>query len=142
MLKLFALLLMLIFVLLAFIHVYWALGGKMGLSKVIPEIEGKPAFKLSAAITLLVAMVMFSLAGFVHLLANPHLAEVEWLPYMRYTAWLCAFVFLMRAVGDFKTVGLLKQERETTFARWDKQVYIPFCLICVMLFFELGRRLY
>jgi len=39
-------------------HVYWLLGGRVGLDVAIPEVDGKPAFQPSASATFVVAVVL------------------------------------------------------------------------------------
>ncbi len=41
---------------------------------------------------------------------------------------ILGFVFLVRAVGEFKLVGLFKRVRGTSFARWDTWLFSPLCL--------------
>ncbi|MNR60466.1 hypothetical protein D3C85_1819540 [compost metagenome] len=48
--------------------------------------------------------------------------------FMNYGGWTLALVFLIRAVGDFRWVGFMKQRRGSVFARWDTLLYSPLCL--------------
>ncbi len=40
-----------------------------------------------------------------------------------------AFVFLLRAVGDFRYVGFFKKAGNDVFSRMDTALYSPLCLI-------------
>ena len=48
-----------IFLLLSIIHIYWALGGNLGKTFAIPEVDGKPIFNPTPMPTLGVAVLMF-----------------------------------------------------------------------------------
>jgi hypothetical protein len=43
--------------------------------------------------------------------------------------------FLLRAVGEFRLVGLFKRIRGTAFARWDTWLFSPLCLLIALAFF-------
>ncbi len=40
---------------------------------------------------------------------------------------LLAGIFLLRSLGDFKYMGLLKKSTRSAFARMDTQLYVPLC---------------
>lgn len=48
--------------------------------------------------------------------------------YYRWGNLVIAFIFLIRAVGDFKYVGFFKKVRDTLFAKNDSLYYAPLCL--------------
>ncbi len=117
-----------IFLTLSLWHVYWLLGGRVGLDAAVPEVDGKPVFQPSAAATLVVAV---ALALCALLLAAT--AGVVPLP-LSHTllVWLTrslAFILLLRAIGDFRLVGFFKRIRGTQFACLDTAVYSPLCLL-------------
>lgn len=114
---------------LALLHVYWAFGGGWGAKDAVPHYEGKPLFKPGpgactavAALLVLAAAVVWSKA-------------FGWLPPSLPTYWSTvgtfgvALVFMGRAVGDFRWVGVFKRERSSRFARLDSRVYSPLCLL-------------
>ena len=108
------------------IHVYWACGGGWGSVGVIPVVGGKPTFQPSTGVTLLVALALGAAAALV--LARGGL--VPWpLPdaLLRPATYLLGTVFALRAVGDFRLVGLFKRVRGTRFARLDSWVFVPLC---------------
>ncbi|MBX3305673.1 MAG: DUF3995 domain-containing protein [Nitrospira sp.] len=109
-------------------HVYWLLGGRVGLDATIPEVDGKPVFQPSAAATFVVAVVLALCA--LLLAATAGLVSLP-LPNMLLT-WLTrglAAVLLLRAIGDFRLVGFFKRIQDTRFARLDTAVYSPLCLL-------------
>jgi hypothetical protein len=117
--------------LLGLLHVYWAAGGKTGSVVALPERAGRPLFQPSPASTLGVAGGLF--AGALLLLARLGLV-CDCLP-TRWTGratWLLAAVFALRAIGDFRYVGLFKRLHRTPFARWDSGLYTPLCLLLAL----------
>lgn len=117
-----------VFVLLSILHIYWAGGGKAGISKVIPVIEGKPAITPGKVITLLVAFGLMGIAGVSYVLGYVNLESYFFGDYVVYAGWFLAFVFLVRAVGDFNLVGFFKKHKSSEFAVYDTKYYSPFCL--------------
>lgn len=118
-----------VFCLLSAVHIYWALGGCLGLNKAVPTIDGKPAFQPGALLTLAVAVVLLGCAyvslslGFSHQLALPY---AHFAPY---AGWVLAVVFAVRAIGDFKLVGFFKKIKCSLFATLDSRLYSPLCLV-------------
>lgn len=112
---------------LGLLHLYWAAKGSRSSAAVIPEVGGRPAFTPTPLATLAVAALLLTAA----LLALGRLAD--W-GSPRYTwpftvgTWGVATVFLLRAIGNFGTVGFFKRVRGTTFARWDTRLFSPLCL--------------
>jgi hypothetical protein len=116
-----------VFVTLGLWHFYWALGGSVGKSAAIPEIDGRPTFKPSNTATAAVGLALLSCAVLVA--ATAGLLSFS-LP-RRLLAWLCyalAFVLFARAIGEFRMVGFFKRVRGTNFARLDTMIYSPLCL--------------
>ena len=115
------------FVVLASLHVHWAMGGRIGAEAVIPEVRGRPAFVPGPGVTLVVAAALAACALLV-------LATAGLVPVPIPDAWLqpamaaLAVAFALRAVGDFRLVGLTKRVRGTRFARMDDVLYVPLCL--------------
>jgi hypothetical protein len=129
-----------VFVLLALIHVYWALGGQRIKIAAIPEVDGRPAFVPSRLGTLGVALALFVCALLVA--AASGIVRTS-LPH-HVLCWLMfalALVFLARAVGDFRLVGFFKKVTDTRFARLDSTVFSPLCLVmAVGIFVVLSTR--
>lgn len=117
-----------VFLTLSLWHVYWLLGGRVGLDVAIPEVDGKPVFQPSAAATFVIAvalalcaLLLAATAGLVSLPLSHTL--LVWL------TQALAVVLLLRAIGDFRLVGFFKRIRDTRFARLDTAVYSPLCLL-------------
>jgi len=123
-----AIVLVTVFALLASVHVYWALGGRIALVAAIPEVGGKPSFQPGAVITFAVACALFAcavlvaaVAGFVEVPGSSNV--VQW------CTFALALVLLLRAIGDFRLVGFFKRVRGSRFARLDSVIYSPLCLV-------------
>ncbi len=114
------------FLLIAAIHVFWALGGRIGRTAAVPERDGKPTFKPGplATFAVAVALVIAAILIAVHLgwLTSPLPPIV-----VRVLVWLLALVFAMRAIGDFRYVGVFKRVTGSRFARLDTRIYAPLC---------------
>jgi hypothetical protein len=129
-----------ILALIALVHVYWALGGQIGLAAAIPNraavedpvgsfpsATDEPLFKPGLFATLFVACALA--AACVLLLA---MLSVITLPVPRWLldvgGWVLGGVFLVRAIGDFRYVGFFKKVMGTPFAKMDTRVYSPLCV--------------
>lgn len=109
---------------LSVLHLYWGLGGRWGHSAALPERDHAPAFQPGAASTLLVAallataaLVVLGRVGFGPLAGFDRLTRIA--------AWTVALTFFLRAVGDFRLLGLFRRVRDTRFARLDRVLYTP-----------------
>lgn len=118
-----------IFFLLAALHLYWVVGGSSGMDVTIPtDGNGRKLFRPGRGITFVVAFGLFVFG-----LCN--MAFAGWWSigisqvYIRYGILLIAIIFLLRAIGDFRYIGLSKRHRQSRFARWDTRLYTPLCLI-------------
>jgi hypothetical protein len=125
----------LVLVFLSALHLYWLLGGTFGKSAVVPERAGQPAFRPNAGATAAVAVGLLAAAGVVALRAGVTSALAGG-PIVRLGTWAVAAAFLLRAIGDFRLVGLFRRERATRFAKWDARLYTP-----LSLFIGLGTAL-
>lgn len=83
-----------IFGLLASVHVYWALGGRIARIAAVPEIGGKPSFQPSAVATFAMACALFAcaalvaaVAGFIEVPRSP--AFIQWCAYALASVLLC-----------------------------------------------------
>lgn len=123
-----------IFTFLSLVHFYWAFSGEANLNYVIPEIENKKAFEPTRFMTVIVALASL-LAAFVVLGDIGVFGLFEFQRIFRIGTWLIAILFLLRAIGDFKYVGFFKSIKNTKFAKWDKRLYSPLCLIISILTF-------
>jgi hypothetical protein len=124
-----------ILLLLAAVHVYWAAGGKAGKAAAIPTAEGRPVIKPSASSTAMVAVGLCVVAAMLALrigwLKPPGFADDN--IFIQIAAWVIAAVFALRAIGDFRYVGFFKRIRDTRFARLDTLAYSPLCAVLAIL---------
>lgn len=110
------------------LHVYWAFGGTWGSGGVIPETKAQqPAFVPGKLATLAVAVLLVAAA--VLLLMEAGLVQAfSYFFVVTWGCWVCAIVFGLRAIGDFRYVGLTKRVRGTRFATFDSYLFTPLCL--------------
>lgn len=89
------------------IHYYWAFGGTKLVHYAIPTIHDKPAFKPGFIATTIVAIGLSGLALFVYIMLHD---SFDLISYQQNSfsrgAWIFLTIFLMRASGEFKLVGL------------------------------------
>ncbi len=45
-----------------------------------------------------------------------------------YGYWIIPAIFILRAIGDFKYVGVFKKIKDTEFAKADSKWFVPLCL--------------
>jgi hypothetical protein len=123
----------LIFVALAAIHIYWAVGGKSRASASIPTNEkGIPVMKPGFMDCLAVAAGLFCFGVFVLLRSEIlFLSLPGWL--FNYGLWLISAIFFFRAIGEFKYVGFFKKIKNTRFGQMDTKYYSPLCLLIAVL---------
>lgn len=115
------------FVGLAALHLYWALGGKFGMSAALPEVDGEPVFTPGAAATVAVAFV---LAGFALIaLVLGFGTGFALTPYAIFLGFAVGGALVLRAVGEFRYVGFFKRIKGSKFAAYDSWLFSPFCLL-------------
>jgi hypothetical protein len=114
------------------LHLYWALGGESFKLAAIPQIGNRPSFKPTAWATLAVALALFAAAWLVGTQAGLRLGDIVPGPLRLWICRLLALIFLARAIGDFRLVGLFKKIRDSRFAYWDTRVYSPLCLFLAL----------
>ncbi len=111
------------------LHVYWAFGGRWGSTGVFPtRPDGDiftftpppiATFVVAAALLCATLLVLCDLA----LIRLPIFDTVAPI-----AVWGLAAVFAIRAIGEFKYVGLFKRVRNTEFGRKDTYFYSPLCV--------------
>ncbi len=118
----------LVFFLLAALHLFWLINGK-GMNATIPtDSNGRKIFRPGRLITFMVALGLLFFA-----LSN--IAYAGWLDLdenrvvIRYGILVIAIIFFLRAIGDFRYIGISKRGNRSLFAKWDTALYTPLCLI-------------
>jgi hypothetical protein len=117
----------------ALLHVAWLLGARWGMRAAIPEVAGRPAFHPPRVWTAIVAAAFLAAGGLV-LAAVGRGAPWSWL------VLAGAGGFALRALGDFRWVGLSKRVHGTEFARWDDGLYTPLSILLAICFALVGAR--
>jgi len=107
------------------VHVYWASGGRKGLSAALPaQVDGTRLFRPPAWASSGVAVALALLAGLV-LWTATGLAP-DW---ARVLVGLAGVGMLARAAGDGRYVGLSKTVRGTEFSMWDDALFNPLVVL-------------
>lgn len=116
------------------LHVFWACGGRWGGHAAVPEKAGggfvfKPGPVETAAVAVLILVACYFLLAEGELLSALHTNVLtEW------GSILCAVVFGIRTVGDFRYVGFFKRYKRSRFAKYDTWFYSPLCLFLAAAF--------
>lgn len=133
--------LLLIFFSLAILHFYWAFGGEWGFKNALPADEnGKILFIPRNIDSAIVGLGLIAFGSFYLLKSDLiQLALPMWI--VKYGGWIIPILFLLRAVGEFKYVGLFKSISTTEFGRLDTIFYSPLCLIigCLGIFLAVSK---
>jgi hypothetical protein len=122
---------------LAFLHIYWASGGKWGREVAVPEHRnGKKVFHPGTGSTLLVAggLLIFALITLGNYGVFDNMIDSK---VVRYGTWAIGIIFLLRSVGDFRFFGFAKRIRHTKFAWYDTHIYSPLALAIALISFAL-----
>jgi Protein of unknown function (DUF3995) len=117
-----------IFFLLSVIHFYWAMGGKWGMDVTVPtNATGKKMLSPSAMASVLVGvgLLLMCLIQLKNMLSFLNAIDSR---LFKYGNFFIAFIFLARAIGDFKYAGFFKKVIDTPFAKNDSWFYSPLCL--------------
>ena len=125
-----------IFILLSFLHIYWALGGNWGMSAIVPYVtEGQRRFRTGVYARLALGAVMGVFAFIT--MGNMGIFDAYLnRDFIRYATTVIGAIFLLRAMGDFHYMGFFKKATGTRYARNDSRYYSPLSvLIAVISFF-------
>ena len=126
----------------AFLHYYWAAGGKWRRNTAIPStIEENKVFHPGKLGTYLVATGLYVFA-FLTLSSAGLFSPVVSPSVSLYGNLAIGIIFLLRVVGDVKYIGLFKKIKTTSFARSDTKLYTPLCLIIAAVAFSISFKLH
>jgi len=128
------------FVILSGLHFYWVFGGKRGFDKSIPTVGDKPTLNPGRVITTIVALGLLGFGVITYLLGFTDIKSMKYGNLIVVAGWCVSAIFLIRAVGDFKTVGFFKKIRTTDFGRYDTKFYSPLCLFLAIVLGLLAFR--
>lgn len=129
-----ATILSIIFTFLSGLHIYWAFGGRWASDGVFPTKEDETEFPMPGIIPTLVVAFGLLFFAFIALMKISNLR----LPFFheitdKYGLWVIAGIFLVRAIGEFKFVGLFKKVKHTSFGIKDTKIYTPLCIVIGLL---------
>ena len=113
---------------LAILHIYWALGGKLDIRKMIPVVNDEPVFTPGVFGTFVVAGMLTCFAIVALALGFYDTVSVNHQPYLKITGFTIGAVLVLRAIGEFKYIGFFKRVRGSKFATYDNWLYSPFCM--------------
>ena len=122
-----------LFVVLATFHFYWFLGGKWGLKKVIPTVDKQSELPTIPRLATGLVALLLTLFGFVYLLESEYLSFSVSSEILQWSSWFITSLFIVRAIGEFKFIGLFKKINDTEFAKADTWIFTPLCLIIALL---------
>jgi len=124
--------------LISIIHIYWAFGGEWGTGAVLPVKEGSQQVVFSPKKwgTLCVAILLLS-ASVIILVQGGYITAFPASTYSKVGCIICAAVFSIRAIGDFKYVGFFKTIKHSQFAKNDTKLYSPLCVCLGFVYFML-----
>ena len=123
---------------LSLLHAYWALGGRWGSAYTVPTVGGRRSFDPSPFATWIVCGLL-GLAVVIVVGRSGWIAKGPLRVLFDAGIWGLAFVFALRAVGNFRTFGFFKAVKGTPFADWDTWFYSPLCLLIAALVVGLAR---
>lgn len=118
-----------LFAALAALHAYWGCGGRWAAAAAAPKkTDGSAVFRPSPLACFVVAA---GLAGFAWIcLAHVNQTPALFLQGRTKAALLVmSGIFALRTIGDSNYVGLFRRVRGTDFARLDRLLYTPLCLM-------------
>ena len=117
-----------VLVLIGLVHFYWAFGGTVGMDKALPSINGKSLINPGKPLTFFVGMVMLGFSTVAYILQFYDVRDITYGDYIVYLGWMVSGIFILRAIGEFNTVGFFKKIRSSEFAIYDTKYYSPLCL--------------
>ncbi|MGY0035285.1 DUF3995 domain-containing protein [Pedobacter sp. NJ-S-72] len=113
---------------LSFIHVYWAFGGQWGKELSVPTVNsGEKLFVpgVRATLTVAVGLLIFAAINLsIQIWPDSGINPL----YIKYGILVIGLIFLLRTIGDFNYVGLMKKHKTSGFAKNDTRFFIFLCV--------------
>ncbi len=117
-----------VFLSLALIHFNWVRGGTWGFDNALPANE--KGDRLFTPLKIHSFIVGIGLLGFSFFYI--HISKIVTIPLPEpastYIEWVIPSIFILRAIGDFRYVGLFKKVKNTNFAQYDTKYFTPLCI--------------
>jgi hypothetical protein len=136
MITFFAIVLVIIFTSIATIHFYWAFGGKKWANLAIPTQPNATQTLLFKPRFVETVIVASGFLVFIWLIGM----KVRWFPLiwlsktsLTYIVFGIAFIFFIRAIGEFRYIGFFKSIQKTPFGQMDTRYYSPLCLLIAII---------
>jgi hypothetical protein len=108
----------------AALHLYWAIGGDWLADAALPTVDGRKTFEPGPLMTAGVAVLLLVFAALVGAVLTGQGPELLRLP-----AWAGVGVLGLRAIGDGKVAGFTKTVRGSAFAVADDQIFTPLIVL-------------
>lgn len=121
MVLIFSILLVVVFGVIACLHVYWAAGGRWGIEHAAPVNEYGNKFLDTGVVACLVVAAGLILFSVYYLMLPSGMLSLA--------GWIIPSIFLIRAIGDFRYVGFTKKVKSSTFAELDTKFFSPLCVV-------------
>ncbi|GGX22068.1 DUF3995 domain-containing protein [Aquimarina muelleri] len=124
-----SILLSIILFILAGIHFNWVIGGKFGFDASLPTKEdGTKILNPKKTDSAIVAIGLTLFGSFYVLQSGLVSYELSnWI--YNILKWIIPFIFILRAIGDFKYIGFFKKITQTKFGKLDARLFSPLCLV-------------
>jgi len=125
-----------ILIIIGLFHIYWAIGGTVGLDKALPTKNGTLLIKPSKILTLIIGISLIIFATIAYLLQYSNVNS----SYLINSGWILSFIFIIRSIGEFNTVGFFKKIKNTTFAKYDTKYFSPISMSLGIVFAILSYK--
>jgi len=111
------------------IHLYWTLGGTVGLKYAFPNYKtSRNNTKSLNRINLFFITILLALMAFCFLVQTDIIFEVISENNMKWGNRIIAIIFFARSIGNFTYLGFTKTIKHSLFAKLDTYLYSPLCL--------------
>ncbi len=129
-----------LFLVLSFLHFYWAIGGDWAFSKVLPTtIAGEPLLAPTVMDSIIVGLALLIFSIFYCIKSTIIAIKLpNWLTTI--LSWGVPLIFSIRAIGDFKYIGFFKEIDTTTFGQLDTSFFSPLCLFIAVTGFIVAKK--
>lgn len=111
------------------IHFHWAMGGKFGFEQALPTNENGEKVLNPGKIDSAIVGIILTAFGFFYLIRSGIINYSLPERLLQVAGWIIPFIFILRAIGDFRYVGFFKRITKTNFAKLDTRYFSPLCVI-------------
>lgn len=117
-----------IFIILGLIHFNWVMGGKFGFTESLPTKESGERVLNPKRIDSAIVGIGLTLFGIFYILTSGILDYDLPVWILKYGGWIIPGIFILRAISEFRYVGLFKRIKTTNFGKLDTKFISPLCL--------------